>query len=300
MGWKATELADSDAPIERLRTRSSADRWKSASERMKSESRVGSSQQQRYFEPAQEEATPIRRTAGPAEMPVVPPAAPAAEATIDELLNDVPEAEPGLAPAPLNRPVPRVAQNPTPPVPAPDRRFTEPVKNPRELRKITDIMPYYDYEPDPEVAKDDPCLYRCPRPADGCKKYPPGETPACPEEVKLSEEIYAGRTMPENLFGWEASNLWHNPLYFEDFALERYGHTHHCLVQPFASVGKFSAQLLGWPYQATIDHPCKKVYTLGWYRPGECAPKKCYQVPWNTEAAAVQAGVWAGGIAIFP
>jgi hypothetical protein len=37
-------------------------------------------------------------------------------------------------------------------------------------------------------------------------------------------------------------------------------------VQPFASVGKFSLQLLGLPYQATIDPMCE-MYTLGWYRP---------------------------------
>lgn len=299
MGWRATEVADSDAPLERLRTRSSAERWRSASERIRSESRVGSRNESQVL-PVREANNEV----APASMPVVPPeVSPAlsAEEASGSPVKSLPEAEPGLAPIPLTRPVPRVAQNTTPRSPAPDRKFTEPAKHPRQLRKITEIMPYFDYVPDPEVAKDDPCLYRCPRP-DGapCKQYPPGETPACPEEVKLSEEIYAGRMMPENLFGWEASNLWHNPLYFEDPALERYGHTHPYCTQPFASVGKFGLQLLGWPYQATIDPPCKRVYTLGWYRPGECAPKKCYQIPWNTEAAAVQAGVVAGGVALFP
>ena len=48
-------------------------------------------------------------------------------------------------------------------------------------------------------------------------------------------------------------------------------------------------QLLGLPYQMTIDPMWKKMYPLGYYRPGECAPKLHYQVPWNTRAAINQA-----------
>ncbi len=175
-----------------------------------------------------------------------------------------------------------------------------PVNDPRKLKKITEIQPYFSYEPDPIVRAEDPCKNLCPRP-DGlpCEKLG-DQTPACPEEVVLSNESYIPRCFPENVFAWEASNIYYNPLYFEDVALERYGHTYPCLIQPFASVGKFGVQLAGLPYQMGIDPICKKIYPLGYYRPGECAPKLHYQIPWNTRAALTQAGVTTGLFYLFP
>jgi hypothetical protein len=41
------------------------------------------------------------------------------------------------------------------------------------------------------------------------------------------------------------------------------------------------------------------MYTLGYYRPGECAPKKYYRITWNAHAATVEAGVWTGLIFLF-
>jgi hypothetical protein len=180
--------------------------------------------------------------------------------------------------------------------------YSEPPRSPDQLKRVTDIVPFYDYEPDPSIRDEDPCRNICPRP-DGapCKTYEEGDTaPACPEEVSLGQGDYRERELAPSTFAWAASNLYHHPLYFEDPALERYGHTHGCLLQPFASTGRFSAQLLGLPYQMAIDPICKKRYTLGWYRPGECTPKLHYQVPWNTHAAAVQAGVMTGLFYAFP
>jgi hypothetical protein len=102
------------------------------------------------------------------------------------------------------------------------------------------------------------------------------------------------------MYMWEASQLFSNPLYFEDPALERYGHSHHKLLQPFVSAGRFSTQLIGLPYQMTIDPICKKMYSLGWYRPGECAPHKHYQIPLNAKAAVVQGSVVTGLIFLIP
>src|SRR5690606_359792 len=36
--------------------------------------------------------------------------------------------------------------------------------DPKELRRITEILPYQDYEPDPDIARDDPLRNQCPRP----------------------------------------------------------------------------------------------------------------------------------------
>lgn len=175
--------------------------------------------------------------------------------------------------------------------PAPER--------PEDMKKIGEIMPFADYEPDPAIRAEDPCRNLCPRPS-WCPPPKDKDTVACPEEIELSNAAYEGRYFPETVFAWRASNLWHNPIYFEDVALERYGHTYPCCIQPFASAGKFYKQLIGLPYQMAIDHPCKKMYTLGHYRPGECAPKLHYQIPWNTEAAAVQAGVTTGLFFLIP
>lgn len=181
---------------------------------------------------------------------------------------------------------------------APDAPTEGRALTPRDLKRMTQILPFYDYEPDPEIRENDPCANLCPRP-EGC---PPseGEPPLCPEELPLTDELYAGRLLPESLFAYTATNLFHNPLYFEDPQLERYGHTYHHLIQPFDSVGLFGLQLLGLPAQMTIDPICKKMYPLGYYRPGECAPKLHYQIPWNTRAAINQAAVTTGAIFIFP
>lgn len=124
------------------------------------------------------------------------------------------------------------------------------------------------------------------------------ECPDCPEEVQLSKDYLGQRNFGSIKYCWRASDLWNYPLYFEDFELERYGHTRGCL-QPLWSVGKFGVQLFGLPYQMTIDPICKKRYSLGYYRPGACVPAKYYQIPWNPEAALVEAGVVTGGYYIF-
>jgi hypothetical protein len=72
------------------------------------------------------------------------------------------------------------------------------------------------------------------------------------------------------------------------------------LVQPVVSAGKFGLQLVGLPYQMTIDPVHKRTYTLGWYRPGECAPYKHYQIPLNRDAALVEAGFLTGMFFLFP
>lgn len=154
--------------------------------------------------------------------------------------------------------------------------------DPKKLKSITSIMPYADYMPEGVMRTDiDPSLQK-------------------PEEVGLGGDMVTGRAMQSTCFQWQASNIYHNPLYFEDPAFERYGHSWHPVVQPFVSVGRFSTQLVGLPYQMAIDGPCKKMYPLGWYRPGDCAPKLIPQVPWNTKAAIVQGAATTGAVFALP
>lgn len=121
---------------------------------------------------------------------------------------------------------------------------------------------------------------------------------------RMAEELPAQNYVrPERqpiAFHWMASNLHHNPLYFEDPALERYGHSYHPLLQPFASAGRMTTQLVGLPYQMAIDPIHRRRYSLGWIRPGDCAPKLKYRVPFNKKAALVQGAAIAIGAAVAP
>jgi len=174
---------------------------------------------------------------------------------------------------------------------------------PHLLKKISGINPFFNYEPDPEIAEKEPCRNLCPRP-DGkpCKVVENnGNTILqCPREFQLSHEPYAGRNFTDSIYTWEASNLNYNPLYFEDPNLERYGNSRRDLVQPFVSMGRFTGQLLGLPYQMSIDPIRKKVYPLGYYRPGEYTPKRTSGIPWNTKAAVTQGLTVTGLVFLLP
>lgn len=151
----------------------------------------------------------------------------------------------------------------------------------RKLRPITDISPHYDTQVDKEI-----------------RDY--AEEQAASYGLKFSDVEYTPRAFPDMMMPWQASNFYHYPLYFEDPTLERYGHTPGFLVQPFASAARFSGQLVLLPYQMTIDPILKPTYTLGWYRPGDVAPKLRYQIPWNFKAAVVEAGVVTGLVFLIP
>lgn len=117
---------------------------------------------------------------------------------------------------------------------------------------------------------------------------------------KMDHGVYEPQKFNPVVFQWAPTNLYHHPLYFEDPGLERYGHTYSPLVQPFASTGKFATQLVTLPYQMTLNPVHSRDYTLGWYRPGDVAPKKTYILPFNEEAAVVQAATVAALFLIIP
>jgi hypothetical protein len=161
------------------------------------------------------------------------------------------------------------------------------------LRPITSIQPFRDYDP----KGGDPCEYLCPVPG----KCPPNKDFLCPDEYALPDSGSADRLFAQTDYYWLPSNTFHNPLYFEDPALERYGHIHyHDCVEPFFSLARFGTQVVGLPYQMAHDPVCKRQYPLGWYRPGDFAPKKIYQVPLNGRAAATAVAAYAGLFWLFP
>jgi hypothetical protein len=102
---------------------------------------------------------------------------------------------------------------------------------------------------------------------------------------------------------WAAAATCHMPLYFQDAALERYGHTteqflgpigrcltypvddptqsnqRNQLLQPFVSAGLFVAQIAMLPYNMVMDPPWEAEYDLGYYRPGDRIPTDLYYLP---------------------
>lgn len=181
-----------------------------------------------------------------------------------------------LPPAPVARITPTAGQdNPMPPMPlgAPTAK--------RRLRTLQEISPYYDTSVDKDI-----------------REF--ADRRAADYSVEFGTKAFEPRMFPDTMMAWEASNFYHFPLYFEDPALERYGHTRPFLVQPVLSSARFAAQVILLPYQMTIDPVCKPIYSLGWYRPGDVAPKLKYQIPWNTQAAMVEAGVVTGLFFLIP
>ena len=56
-------------------------------------------------------------------------------------------------------------------------------------------------------------------------------------------------------YGWAASNLCHNPLYFEEPDVERYGRSHGYLMQPVVSGAHFFTNVALLPAKMTVHPP---------------------------------------------
>jgi len=100
-----------------------------------------------------------------------------------------------------------------------------------------------------------------------------------PQPVAFFDPGGASRGWPVNSFNWVASCLAHNPLYFEEINLERYGYGCSaggpcCTngVQSLCSAAHFFGTVPALPYLMAVDCPRDCDYTLGYYRPGSCPP----------------------------
>jgi hypothetical protein len=262
-------------------------------ESLSDESREGlAARDEAVAEIDQERAVPMREFLAPSPAPAPFPAGSALELVAEESvvgpgvpLSDRPAAE-IFGDAPVvqiaqNLPDPIPAADPTP-VPAKEPKVVEGPEDLPELRPLKDINPYFDYFPI------------------GSELYAAGGGTKIPNEKELPKEGSLSRAFGGTDFMWTASNLYHNPLYFEDPELERYGHDHG-FMQPAYSIGKFGLQFVGLPYQMALDPPCRHEYALGWARPQEiCTPRKKSRIPFNAKAAATAAGAYTGLIFIFP
>jgi hypothetical protein len=122
-----------------------------------------------------------------------------------------------------------------------------------------------------------------------------------PYECTIDEGAWhEGRCWTETTYMWKASALCHKPLYFEDEALERYGHSWGPCLDPVVSGAHFFAKLPVLPYCMGVHPPNECMYALGHYRPGNCAPYMIPPVPLSARGAVLEAGAVVGAAAILP
>ncbi|TWU58323.1 hypothetical protein [Rubripirellula reticaptiva] len=136
----------------------------------------------------------------------------------------------------------------------------------------------------------------------GNGKTPDGFRAAEDRPLQLLPESGADRggDWAWSLADWAAPNTYSYPRYFEDRMLERHGHERFGYAQPLASGVRFFATMPMLPYLMAIQHPCDCEYTLGYYRPGSCAPRTLQRPPWDRRAVIAETAAVAVGIIAIP
>lgn len=125
---------------------------------------------------------------------------------------------------------------------------------------------------------------------EGTEGAAPVEGKDYPCECKLGMNArFEGRNWSPTTFTWKATGTCFKPLYFQDVQLERYGHSWNPVVQPFASAAHFFISVPLLPYKMGLNPPNECVYTLGYYRPGSCAPYMIEPIPLSMRAMAYEA-----------
>ena len=125
----------------------------------------------------------------------------------------------------------------------------------------------------------------------------PGNDYPC--ECRLEGETFRPRRFATTMFTWKAAGYCHKPLYFEDWQLERYGHSHGAL-DPVLSAAHFFVTLPVLPYKMGVELPWECMYPLGYYRPGSCAPWMVTAVQISLRGLAVRAATITGIVFLVP
>ena len=126
----------------------------------------------------------------------------------------------------------------------------------------------------------------------------PGNDYPC--ECLLEGETFQPRRFASTTMTWKAAGYCHKPLYFEDWELERYGHSRGMFLDPFIAGAHFFVTLPILPYKAGMQAPWECVYPLGYYRPGSCAPWTVPAVPYSARGFAVQGATVTGLVFLLP
>ncbi len=121
-----------------------------------------------------------------------------------------------------------------------------------------------------------------------------------PSTCSLNDAMFDPRNFVATTMTWKASGACHKPLYFEEVQLERYGHEWGPVAQPAISSLNFVKNVVFLPYKMGI-HPMNECqYSLGYYRPGSCAPWTVGPIPVSLRGAAAQAAAVGGAAWALP
>ncbi len=121
-----------------------------------------------------------------------------------------------------------------------------------------------------------------------------------PYECALTTDPFVPRCWQETCYTWKASSLCHKPLYFEEEALERYGHSHGWICEDLVSCAHFFGNVALLPYHVGVETPCECIYDLGVYRPGDCAPYILDPFPISLRGCCTAAVGYGAVVALFP
>jgi hypothetical protein len=133
-------------------------------------------------------------------------------------------------------------------------------------------------------------------------KPPSGPLPkkvAPPSDGRI-EEPMRYQQWPTRAFVWQPTEHFHQPLYFDDIPLERYGQTRWEPLQPVVSGGRFIGAFLAMPYKLVIDGTHDRVYTMGYHRPGSPTPPPLQLPPYEAHAGLAEAAVVLGLAFMLP
>ncbi|MDO4550682.1 MAG: hypothetical protein Q4C96_05470 [Planctomycetia bacterium] len=130
-------------------------------------------------------------------------------------------------------------------------------------------------------------------------KPPEGQFPTfCP--LSSEHDQFPVRQFAGTQFTWTAPNVCHNPLYFEQPDLERYGHSAGPILQPILSGAQFILTIPALPSLVAMNPVNECQYPLGHYRPGSCAPYKWNPLPVSLRSAIAEGGIATGLVFLIP
>lgn len=104
----------------------------------------------------------------------------------------------------------------------------------------------------------------------------------------------------DDVYCWTAPGFSHNPLYFEQVNLERYGQGTYSCLQPAASAAQFFGTIPILPYKMGGQEWYERVHTLGHRRPGNCNPYQIHYHPFSWRGVTYQAAVTTGVVFLVP
>lgn len=130
----------------------------------------------------------------------------------------------------------------------------------------------------------------------------PGNTAGQYLEKIPAEKVTMGTTREWSLVTkeWEAPAVPHNPLYFEEPYLERYGYNYGPVIQPFISAGRFFGRMPALPYMIGAYPLDECQYSLGYDRPGNCPPYQVERLPFSARGALFESLTVTGLVFLIP